>query len=69
MHVCGRVGTSLLASFRLFKGSTGEAAAQYRLSSGGVATITSLLPKSQKAVMWKAMLEKTTRYSKKANKV
>lgn len=51
------------------KSSTGEAAAQYRLSSGGVATITSLLPKSQKAVMWKAMLEKTTRYSKRANRV
>lgn len=42
---------------------------QYRLSSGGVATITSLFPKSQKAVMWKAMLEKTTRYSKNAKSV
>ncbi|KAG7224718.1 hypothetical protein INR49_004609 [Caranx melampygus] len=46
-----------------------EPPAQYRLSSGGIATITSLPPKSQKAVMWKAMLEKTTRYSKKANRV
>lgn len=42
---------------------------QYRLSSGGVATITSLFSKSQKVVMWKAMLEKTTRYSKNANSV
>ncbi|TNN35104.1 hypothetical protein EYF80_054723 [Liparis tanakae] len=43
--------------------------AQYCLSSGGVATTTSLLPKSRKAVMWKAMLEKTTRYSQRANSV